>query len=131
MVLSVPRLGASGIATRPANHAFPSRIGQETMAGSANSSLSTPKSRSTALAPSPKGSMASSSIATESPGRAPRTAMGPVTGARGCPSDAGVKGVGTRAMSSMSSKAPSTVTSISAPGSTVIAGGVAGLRVKR
>ena len=101
------------------------------MAGSANSSLSTPKSRSTALAPSPKGSIASRSIATESPGRAPRTAMGPVTGASGWPSEAGVNGVGTSAMSSISSKAPSTVTSISAPGSMVSAGGVAGLTVKR
>ena len=101
------------------------------MTGSSNSSFSTPKSRSTALAPSPKGSMESRSIATESPGRAPRTAMGPVTGASGCPSDAGVNGVGTSAMSSISSKAPSTVTSISAPESIVMAGGVEGPTVKR
>ena len=42
-----------------------------------------------------------------------------------------VNGVGTCVMSSMSSKAPSTVTSISAPGSMVIAGGVEGPTVKR
>ena len=75
--------------------------------------------------------MESRSIATESPGRAPRTAIGPVTGASGCPSDSGVNGVGTWAMSSISSKAPSTVTSISAPESMVIAGGVEGPTVKR
>ena len=83
------------------------------------------------MAPSPKGSIDSRSIATESPGRAPRTAIGPVTGASGCPSDAGVNGVGTSVISSMSSKAPSTVTSISVPGSMVMAGGVAGPTVKR
>ena|SRR5271166_284384 len=50
------------------------------------------------------------SIATPSPGLAPRTTIGPAIGARGCPSQAGVNGVGTALISSTSSKAPRTST---------------------
>jgi hypothetical protein len=50
--------------------------------------------------------------------------MGPVIGARGCPSQAGVKGVGTALMSSTSSKAPRTSTVNSSPEATIIVGGV-------
>src|SRR5262249_25230287 len=49
----------------------------------------------------------------------------------GCPSQAGVKGVGTALMSSMSSKAPRTSIVNSSPESTVIVGGVWVLTEKR
>src|SRR5215831_2231881 len=52
-------------------------------------------------------------------------------GARGCPSQAGVKGVGTALMSSTSSKAPRTSIVNSSPESTVIVGGVWVLTEKR
>jgi len=52
-------------------------------------------------------------------------------GARGCPSQAGVKGVGTALISSTSSKAPRTSTVNSSPESTVIVGGVRVFTEKR
>jgi hypothetical protein len=53
-------------------------------------------------------------------GLAPRTTIGAAIGARGCPSQAGVNGVGTALISSTSSKAPRTSTVSSAPASTLI-----------
>jgi hypothetical protein len=99
--------------------------------GSGNSRRNTPKSRRIALFPDPNGVNSIKSIATTSPGLAPRTTIGPVIGARGCPSQAGVKGVGTARMSSISSKAPRTSTVNSSPESTVIVGGVWVLTEKR
>jgi hypothetical protein len=58
--------------------------------------------------PIPDGVSSIRSIATTSPGLAPRTTIGPAIGASGCPSQAGVNGVGTALMSSTSSKAPRT-----------------------
>lgn len=81
--------------------------------------------------PTPNGVSSIRSIATASPGLAPRTTMGPAIGASGWPSHAGVNGVGTDLMSSMSSKAPRTSTVNSSPESTVITGGVRGLTENR
>ena len=116
---------------RPPNQARPSRTSEETAIGSGNSRRSTPKSRSIALLPDPNGVSSIRSIATTSPGLAPRTTIGPAIGARGCPSHAGVKGVGTARMSSTSSNAPRTSTVNSSPESTVIVGGVWVLTKKR
>jgi hypothetical protein len=84
-----------------------------------------------ALFPNPNGISSIRSIATTSPGFAPRSSIGPVIGARGCPSQAGVKGVGTARMSSTSSNAPRTSTVNSSPESTLIVGGVRVLTEKR
>ena len=81
--------------------------------------------------PDPNGVSSIKSIATTSPGSAPRTIIGPAMGARGCLSQAGVKGVGTARMSSTSSNAPRTSTVNSSPESTVIVGGVWVLTKKR
>src|SRR5712692_2658330 len=89
--------------------------------------MSTPNFLRIALTPSPRGVISSSSTTTASPGSAPRTQKGPVMGASGWPSDSGVNGVGTVRMSLMSAKAPRTSIVISAPGSMVATGGVAGL----
>lgn len=91
--------------------------------GSGNSPRSTPKSRKMALFPDPNGISSIRSIATTSPGFAPRTSIGPVIGASGCPSQAGVKGVETARMSATSSKAPRTSIVNSSPDSTLIVGG--------
>src|SRR6516165_10099061 len=116
---------------RPPNQARPSRTSEDTATGSGNSRRSTPKSRKIALLPDPNGLSSIRSIATTSPGLAPRTTIGPVIGAKGCPSQAGVNGVGTARMSSTSSKAPRTSILNSSPESTVIVGGVRVLTEKR
>jgi hypothetical protein len=82
------------------NQARPSCTGEESAIGSGNSPRSTPKSRRIALLPTPNGISSIRSIATTSPGLAPRTTIGPAIGASGCPSQAGVNGVGTALMSS-------------------------------
>jgi len=127
----VPRLGLSGSGMRPPNQARPSRTSEDTAMGSGNSRRSTPKSRKIALLPDPNGLSSIRSIATTSPGLAPRTTIGPVIGAKGCPSQAGVNGVGTARMSSTSSKAPRTSIVNSSPESTAIVGGVCVLTEKR
>jgi len=116
---------------RPPNQARPSRTSEDTAIGSGNSRRNTPKSRRIALLPDPNGVSSIRSIATTSPGLAPRTTIGPVIGARGCPSQAGVNGVGTARMSSTSSKAPRTSIVNSSPESTAIVGGVCVLTEKR
>ena len=117
---------------RPPNQARPSRTSEDTAIGSGNSRRNTPKSRRIALLPDPNGVSSIRSIATTSPGLAPRTAIGPVIGAaKGCPSHAGVNGVGTARMSSTSSKAPRTSIVNSSPESTAIVGGVCVLTEKR
>ena len=68
---------------------------------------------------------------TASPGSAPLTRIGPETGASGCPSQAGVKGVGTVRMSSTSANAPRTTSDTSSPDSMVSTGGMSGLTENR
>lgn len=113
---------------RPPNQARPSRTGDESAIGSGNSRRSTPKSRKMGLLPEPNGVSSIRSIATTSPGLAPRTTIGPAIGAKGCPSQAAVN---TALISSTSSKAPRTSTVNSSPESTAIVGGVCVLTENR
>ena len=83
------------------------------------------------MIPSACGVISSRSIATASPGSAPRTSTGPATGASGWPSHAGVNGVGTSRMSRTSANAPRTTSVTSSPESMVRAGGVSTLTEKR
>jgi hypothetical protein len=68
---------------RSANHALPSRTGQASALGSANSSLSTPNFLRIAVTPSTLGVISIKSMATASPGSAPCTMMGPAMGVSG------------------------------------------------
>ena len=64
----------------PSERATPSAMSQRTSSGSGKRSASSPKPGMTAVVPTASQSSASSSTTSTSPGRAPRTATGPVSG---------------------------------------------------
>ncbi len=122
-----PRNGRPWIAIpgMSAERATPSSISQRTKTGRSNPSVSKPKPGRIAVVPKLPGSMLSISTTSRSPGRAPRTSIGPVSGWL-APSSTDSSVLASLSRSSCPSIPSRSSTTSCSPGSTETTGGRSG-----